>query len=66
MVKKIKVKSKFLCAVDGEQPCDGRVAALLAVHLVSQVIDEASVIANAASETGEIFNHTHHRKTHDS
>ncbi|KAJ8724430.1 hypothetical protein PYW08_015904 [Mythimna loreyi] len=38
--------------VDGEQTRDPRLAALLAVHLVSQVLDEASVIANATRETG--------------
>nr|XP_049693311.1 uncharacterized protein LOC110379945 [Helicoverpa armigera] len=38
--------------VDGEQGRDPRVAALLAVHLVSQVLDEAFVIANSATETG--------------
>ncbi|KAJ8719025.1 hypothetical protein PYW07_016581 [Mythimna separata] len=43
--------------VDGEQTRDPRLAALLAVHLVSQVLDEASVIANASRETGRPWRH---------
>ncbi|XP_022826128.1 uncharacterized protein LOC111356110 isoform X1 [Spodoptera litura] len=39
--------------VDGEQACDPRLAAMLAAHLVSQVLDEAFVIANATAEKGE-------------
>ncbi|XP_031762810.2 uncharacterized protein LOC113519025 isoform X2 [Galleria mellonella] len=36
-----------------EQSYNPRLAALLAVHLVSQVLDEAYVIANAARESGQ-------------
>ncbi|XP_028172214.1 uncharacterized protein LOC114361411 [Ostrinia furnacalis] len=38
---------------DGDSNCDPRIAGLLAVHLVSQVLDEAYVIANAATESGQ-------------
>ncbi|KAM3967132.1 uncharacterized protein ACR2FA_011985 [Aphomia sociella] len=38
-----------------EQPCNPRLAALLAVHLVSRVLDEAYIIANAARESGDAF-----------
>ncbi|XP_026732139.1 uncharacterized protein LOC113496937 [Trichoplusia ni] len=38
--------------VDGEPACDPRLAALLAVHLVSQILDEAYIIANAGNEPG--------------
>lgn len=42
---------KLLFVDDGES-FDPRVAALLAVHLVGQVLDEAYVIAVAAHESG--------------
>ncbi|CAH0723734.1 unnamed protein product, partial [Brenthis ino] len=38
---------------DEDSTCNPRVAALLAVHLVSQVLDEAFIIVNAAKESGE-------------
>ncbi|XP_032515742.2 uncharacterized protein LOC116768937 isoform X1 [Danaus plexippus] len=43
--------------LDDHDSCDPRDAALLAVHLVSQVLDEAYVIANAAKESGEPWNY---------
>lgn len=39
-------------SVDDGESFDPRVAALLAVHLVGQVLDEAYVIAVAAHESG--------------
>ncbi|XP_035440819.1 uncharacterized protein LOC118269680 [Spodoptera frugiperda] len=48
--KTVKMTNK---EVDGEQACDPRLAAMLAAHLVSQVLDEAFVIANATAEKGE-------------
>lgn len=41
-------------SIDDNENYDPRVAALLAVHLVGQVLDEAYVIVNAAEESGRI------------
>lgn len=49
---KLNHNCNFVCPVDGEPACDPRLAALLAVHLVSQILDEAYIIANAGNEPG--------------
>lgn len=38
---------------DGDQACDSRLAAFLAVHMVKQILDDAYVIANSAIESGK-------------
>lgn len=47
-----KSKLHFLRTVDVEQARDRRLAALLAVHLVNEVLEEASLIANATRGIG--------------
>lgn len=44
----------FSSYLDGEATCDSYpcMAALLAEHLVSQILDEAFITANAAKESG--------------
>ncbi|XP_075975913.1 uncharacterized protein LOC142976436 [Anticarsia gemmatalis] len=42
---------------DGDPSCNPRLAAFLAVHLVRQILDDAYVIANSASESGQPWRH---------
>ncbi|CAB3235649.1 unnamed protein product [Arctia plantaginis] len=48
---------------DGDQACDSRLAAFLAVHMVKQILDDAYVIANSAIESGQPWRYLSTEKT---